>query len=136
MVQRDGDLRMMHVADLKARNVQAVIGAHIAPGSTIITDEHAAFVGLHRRYNHHSVNHAKGEYVRRFTTHTNRIEGAWSLLKRQIVGIHHFVSGKHFARYVAAAEWCYNRRRMDEGARVDELIAGTSGRLTYRALVA
>lgn len=136
MVERGGDLRMMHVADLKARNVHATVGEHVAPGSNLMTDEHTSFAGLQGRYNHHTVNHAKGEYVRHFVLHTNTIEGAWSLLKRQIVGIHHFVTAKHLGRYVAEAEWRYNRRKVADAARVDALIAGSDGRLTYKALIA
>lgn len=136
MVERGGDLRMMHVPDLKARGVHAMVGEHVAPGANLMTDEHVSFVGLQGRYNHHTVNHAKGEYVRHFVLHTNTIEGAWSLLKRQIVGIHHFVTAKHLGRYVAEAEWRYNRRKVADAARVDALIAGSDGRLTYKALIA
>lgn len=136
MVQRDGELRMQHVHNLKARNVQATINENVAPGSAVMTDEAAAFVGLQGRYSHLSVNHSKGEYVRHFTIHTNTIEGVWSLLKRQIIGIHHFVSDKHLGRYVAESEWRYNRRKMAEGTRADALIAGSDGRLTYQALIA
>jgi hypothetical protein len=32
--------------------------------------------------------------------------------------------------------WRYNRREMAEGIRVDALIAGSGGRLTYKALIA
>jgi len=32
--------------------------------------------------------------------------------------------------------WRYNRRRMGEGERLNALIAGSAGRLTYRALIA
>ena len=136
MVEQGGDLRMVHVPDLKARSVHATVGEHVAPGSTLMTDEHPSSVGLDKRYVHHSVSHSKGEYVRHYTLHTNTIEGAWSLLKRQMVGIHHFVTAKHLSRYVAEAEWRYNRRKAADAARVDALIAGSDGRLTYKALIA
>jgi hypothetical protein len=42
------------------------------------------FVGLGGQYYYHAVNHLAGEYVRHLCIHTNGIEGAWSLLKRQI----------------------------------------------------
>ena len=102
----------------------------------LMTDEHTSFDGLQGRYNHHTVNHAKGEYVRHYTLHTNTIEGAWSLLMRQIVGIHHFITAKHLGRYVAEAEWRYNRRKVADAARLDALIAASDGRLTYKALIA
>ena len=136
MIERGGELRMQHVADVKASTVQTAIKAHVAPGSTMMTDEATAYVGLQGRYSHLAVNHSAGEYVRHFTIHTNTIEGAWSQLKRQVVGIHHFVSDKHLSRYVGESEWRYNRRKMAEGVRADALIAGSDGRLTYKALIA
>ena len=68
--------------------------------------------------------------------HTNSIEGVWALLKRQIYGIHHWVSGKHLDLYLSEATWRYNRRSQGEGERVDAFLAQTSGRLTYKALIA
>ena len=77
-----------------------------------------------------------GEYVRKGFIHTNGIEGAWSLLKRQIYGIHHWVSGKHLSRYVSEMTWRYNRRSMGEGERLNALISGSDGRLRYEELIA
>jgi hypothetical protein len=101
-----------------------------------MTDENPSFAGLQGRYRHHTVNHSTGEYVRHHYAHTNGIEGAWSLLKRQIYGTHHWVSPKHLSRYVGEMTWRYSRRRMGEGERLNALIAGSGGRLTYRGLVA
>lgn len=136
MLERDGELRVMVVPDRKAATVQGIIGQHVKEGSIVITDEFTGFAGLSKRYSHHTVNHAKGENVRRYTIHTNSIEGGWSLLKRQIVGIRRFVSDKHLGRYVAEATWRYNRRTVAEDSRLNSLIAGSQGRLTYKALIA
>lgn len=136
MVQRDGELRAMVIKDRTAATVQGIIGRHVAPGANVMTDEHTGYAGLQGRYNHHTVNHARGEYVRHFTLHTQTIDGAWSLLKRQIIGIHHFVTAKHLGRYVAEATWRYNHRETADAARVNTLIAGSDGRLTYKVLIA
>jgi hypothetical protein len=40
-----------------------------------------------RNFIHHRVNHSAGEYVRDFCLHTNGIESAWALFKRQVIGI-------------------------------------------------
>ncbi len=66
----------------------------------------------------------------------NGIEGVWSLLKRQIYGIHHWVSAKHLARYVDEAVWRYNRRSVADPMRVGEFLGRVDGRLTYQALIA
>lgn len=136
MIQRAGELRAGVVSDLKAKTVQTAIRENVAPGSTIMTDEHVSYVGLGNTYTHHAVNHSKGEYVRHYTIHTNGIESVWALLKRQIIGIHHWVSPKHLNRYVAEMTWRFNRRDMAEGARMNDMLGCVEGRLTYKALIA
>jgi hypothetical protein len=102
-----------------------------------MTDEHPSFVGLSGRYYHHRVNHSAGEYVRDFCIHTKGIESVWALLKRQIIGIHHFVSPKHLSRYLDEMTWRFNRREQEDGARLNSLlVAADRSPLTYQALVA
>ena len=101
-----------------------------------MTDEHTSFVGLQGRYNHHTVNHSAGEYVKDYYAHTNGIEGVWSLFKRQIYGTHHWLSRKHLSRYLSEMTYRYNRREMGEGQRVNDFLTRVEGRLTYKALIA
>lgn len=101
----------------------------------VSTDEHSGYRNLGRTFNHGVVRHSAGEYTNG-SHHTNGIEGFWSLLKRQIIGIHHFVSAKHLNRYVAESAWRFNLRSIGEGARVNELLADASGRLRYKDLIA
>ena len=137
MLDRDGDLRTIHTDSLRAYNVQSLIGQHVEPGSVMLTDEHPSFVGLAGRYNHRTVNHSAGEYVREFYIHTNGIESVWALLKRQIIGIHHWVSPKHLSRYLDEITWRFNRREEYEGQRLNGLLVATEGkRLPYKALIA
>lgn len=136
MLDRDGDLRTMHTNSLAAYNVQGIIREHVEEGSVMLTDEHASFVGLAKDYIHRTVNHSRGEYVREFYIHTNGIESVWALLKRQIIGIHHWVSPKHLWRYLDEMTWRFNRREFDEGVRLDSMLASLCGkRLTYRELI-
>lgn len=88
---------------------------------------------MRRRFHHHTVNHSAGEYVKNYFAHVNGIEGVWSLIKRQVYGIHHWVSAN---RYLDEAVWRYNRRGIADGPRVNEFLARTDGsRLTYKALI-
>lgn len=136
MLERDGELRTGITPNLAKRTIQHVVRENVEVGSTIMTDEHGAFIGLQGDYNHHRVNHSAGEYVRHFILHTNGIEGVWSLFKRQIVGTHHYLSPKHLSRYLGEMTWRFNRRSMGEGNRVNALLASASGRLTYKDLIA
>jgi len=60
----------------------------------------------------------------------------WALLKRQVIGIHHFVSPKHLHRYVAEITWRFNRRDLDAADRMIQIFERIEGRLTYKALKA
>lgn len=137
IVERDGELRAGHVTNGKANTLQGTVRENVAKGSAIMTDEDRAFIGLGRDYTHLSVNHSAGEYVRLGGfVHTNTIESVWALLKRQIIGIHHWVSPKHLDRYVQEMSWRYNRRDLKVTPRMNDMFACVEGRLTYKALIA
>jgi transposase-like protein len=135
MIERGGELRAAKVSGTKARDLQPNLFRHVEPGSKVYTDEWLGYMGIERAYQHETVRHAKGEYVRG-AAHTNTIEGAWSLFKRQIYGIHHWVSEKHTDRYLDEFTFRYNRREISEGARVNALMERAEGRLMYRDLIA
>lgn len=136
ILERGGELRTGITPNLSAKNVQTVIRQNVAKGAAVMTDEHGAFLGLQGDYSHHRVNHSAGEYVRHYCLHTNGIESVWALFKRQIIGIHHWLSPKHLDRYLGEMTWRFNLREMEEGERVNALLAQTTGRLTYKALIA
>lgn len=76
----------------------------------IATDEHSGYRLLGRDLNHRVVRHSAGEYVVG-TTHTNTIEGLWSLFKRGIVGSYHKVSKQYLPFYVNEFAWRFNNRK-------------------------
>jgi len=136
ILERDGELRAGHVPDTKGHTLKSIVHGNVKAGSTVMTDEDRSFKGLNREFYHHAVNHSAGEYVRHYTIHTNGIESVWALLKRQISGIHHWVSPKHLDRYVQEMTWRFNRRDMQVGSRMNDLFASVEGRLTYKELIA
>ena len=66
----------------------------------------------------------------------NSIESVWALLKRQIIGIHHWVSPKHLNRYVGEMTWRIIGRTLSPAERLNNLFNDIEGRLTYKALIA
>lgn len=135
VMERGGELRTKVIPNRSGETLTQAVDEQVAPGAEVHTDEWKGYRNLHTRFTHKNVNHKKGEYAKDGVT-TNSVEGVWSLLKRQILGIHHFVTAKHLSRYVAEVTWRYNRRTSGEGARLDNLIADATGRLTYKALSA
>jgi transposase-like protein len=135
LLERGGEIRVSKVDNLKAKTIREQVQENVKPGSSLMTDEHSSYTGLKPDYYHFRVNHSAGEYVRWYFIHVNGIEGAWSLFKRQIYGIHHWVSEKHVQAYLDEMCYRYNRREMGEGERVNDLLDRVSGRLTYKALI-
>ena len=104
-------------------------------GATVVTDQHAGYVGLDALgYAHIRINHSVGEYVREMA-HTNGIESFWALLKRGHYGIFHYMSAKHLHRYVAEFDFRYCNREgngCDDAERSRQALKGIAGkRLTY-----
>jgi transposase-like protein len=136
-VERDGRVKARVVAGVNAVELANHVRSMVDPSAHLMTDEAKAYVVVGREYaSHKRVRHAIGEYVRktedgeRITT--NRIEGFWAGLKRQISGTHHSVSRKHLHRYVAEAEFKYNNRNLSDAERTVKLIQGCEQkRLTY-----
>ena len=137
VIQRDGELRTEHVSDAKAATLQGSIRRNVKAKSCLLTDEARSFAGLSKDYLHLAVNHSAGEYVRLGGfVHTNSIEAVWALLKRQIYGIHHWVSDKHLKRYLAEMTWRYNRRDRGVMDRMNALFACVEGPMPYKVLTA
>jgi transposase-like protein len=105
------------------------IETRILPASMVYSDEAPAYMPLPSKgYQHRRIQHSAKVYVEG-TTHTNTIEGFWSLVKRGIDGVHHSVSAKHLQSYLD--EYCFRySHRLDAtsmfDAMLDRLAAGTS----------
>jgi ISXO2-like transposase domain len=94
------------------------------------------YQAVDKRVKRHSVNHSAGEYVRHFYAHVNGMESVWALFKRQVYGIHHWVSDKHLHRYISEATWRFNLRGLTDVPRMAAFLGRTDGRLKYRTLIA
>lgn len=134
-LERGGEAIAMVIDSTNTATLDGFAHAVVDPDASVSTDEHSGYRHLGRTFNHGVVRHSAGEFVNGLH-HTNGIEGFWALLKRQIIGIHHFVSPKHLNRYVGEVTWRFNARDIGEGNRVNALLEETAGRLTYKELIA
>jgi transposase-like protein len=133
-IQREGKVITKVVADTTAETLIGEIKKNVETGSVMVSDENSAYNAVGKDYKHVTVNHGKEEYVRG-AAHTNSIEGVWSLLKRQIVGIHHNVSPKHLQRYCNEATFRYNQKQSAQDERFSLSLANCEGRLKYQDLI-
>jgi transposase-like protein len=136
ILQRGGSVRAMVVKNHKRVSLQAEIQKHVAPGSTLYTDDLHSYRGL-TDYAHHHVDHLT-KYVSG-RVHTNGLENFWSLLKRCIKGTYVQVRPEHLQAYVAEQVFRFNTRKglkVTEQQRFSRLLEKTTGkRLTYAELI-
>lgn len=120
MVNRESQsVRATQVINAEAENLLPKIYKNVADRSTIITDTLQAYKNLKKHYDHKTVKHSAGEYVKNdsrvaFKIHTNTIEGFWGELKRGIKGIYHWASKKHLNKYLSEFCFRYNGRKAND----------------------
>jgi len=111
MVERGGEVIMRHMDKLRKRAVHTMIRQNVKLGTTMSADEHLIYDDLDGRgYRVGRINHSQDEW-KRGVTHTNTIEGVWSMIKRCIRGTHINVSRKHLHKYLAEFEYRWNMRK-------------------------
>jgi transposase-like protein len=128
-------LRAGVVDDVRRDTLEPIVYHHVSQGSVIVTDDARVYQSLHKGFEHYTVRHTDGQYVRG-DAHTNSIESVWALLKRQIIGIHHWVSPKHLDAYVSEMAFRFNRRDEKPSERMNDMLAQIEGPLPYKVLTA
>src|ERR1700692_4449833 len=134
-----GRVKAKVIPNTEAGTIVDEIVQAVEVGATLHTDEHGAYRNIGGLFfDHASINHSAGEYVRDGVT-TNSIESVFAVLKRGLIGVYHHASPKHLTRYVD--EFAF---RLNEGnvarhtlERLDSFVTRVVGkRLTYKALTA
>ena len=111
-VQRGGKVVAQLAPNLTGRTILNFIKSFVnIKDSELITDEYRAYELVGKEMKHTIINHQE-QFVDG-DTHTNTIEGFWSLLKRAWYGSHHHYSTAYTPLYVAEGCYKYNYREMD-----------------------
>lgn len=143
LVNRDTQqVKAMKVVNSEAEHLLPKVYMNVADNSTIITDTLQAYKPLKKHYDHKTIKHSAGEYVKNdsrvaFKIHTNTIEGFWGELKRGIRGIYHWASHKHIQKYCNEFAYRYNNRKLKNNERFVDFLSGLANtKLTYKTLIA
>src|SRR5439155_14225243 len=100
LVETDGRVRSMPIANIKGETLRAEMVKHIDASATIVTDELASYPRAAVGFSgHEHVKHRAEEYVNAGGFHTNTAESYFALLKRGVTGTFHHISPKHLHRY-------------------------------------
>jgi len=136
---KGGRTKAMKIDATDAGTITDIIVQNVAVGSTLHTDEHLSYAGIGGLFfNHDTINHSAGEYVRDGVT-TNSIESVFAVLKRGLIGVYHHASPKHLGRYVDEFAFRFNEGNVARHTleRLDSFVSRVAGkRLTYKALIA
>ncbi len=133
LVERDGEARSFHVANVTAKTVRPLMVKHASRKFYLMTDESTIYPKIGKEFaGHGSVNHSAKEYARGTFFHSNTAESYFALLKRGVYGSFHSVSEAHLHRYLAEFDFRYNHRKVSDTERTIALLKGAAGkRLTY-----
>ncbi len=136
--ERGGKMKAMQIEDADTATLHGAIHRHVEVGSAIHTDEAAAYKGIGGLFfDHETVNHTAGEYVRDGVT-TNSVESVFAVMKRGMHGVYHHASKKHLGRYVDEFAFRLNAGDVKRHTlqRLDSFVDGVAGkRLTYKQLI-
>ena len=94
----DAAVRLEIVQQLTRREIMRVFAKHVGEVKRIFTDEGASFYQLYKIATHETVKHEDHYALGRI--HVNHVENAWSLFKRGLMGVYHFVSAKYLQDYL------------------------------------
>ncbi|GAB6122567.1 IS1595 family transposase [Dysgonomonas termitidis] len=137
MVERKGKLVAKVVKSTSSEHLTPELVKVIKDTATLYTDEWYGYNQIGKIYNRLYVKHNDNQFVDG-KIYTNTIEGFWSLLKRGIVGIYHFVSRKHLQYYIDEFVFRYNTRTFEsESSRFNHFLCNVGNkRLKYHVLIA
>ena len=110
--EKDGRIIIRPIHSNGADALEKDILFAVEKGAFIFTDEHRGYINLNEWYEHETVRHKRGEWVRDSVT-TNSIESVWAILKRAHKGIYHQWSRKHGGRYGNEVAYRLTEGRMD-----------------------
>jgi transposase-like protein len=117
--QRNGELRLFHSKDVKAKTLAKYIRENVSEDVDVIfTDDYPSYpsaikgAGVPSK-KHKTINHKKEIYVMG-DIHTNTVENAFSLFKRGVRGTWHHISAKHLAAYLEEMRFRFNRRKRSD----------------------
>jgi transposase-like protein len=138
LVDREtGRARSMVVDQVDINTVYQIAIDNVSREAALMTDDAGYYKRMWIGWRHAFTNHKAGQYVTHGGyTHTNTVEGYFSIFKRGMKGVYQHCGKKHLHRYLAEFDFRYSNRiatGVDDRARAIAAMQGIVGkRLTYR----
>lgn len=133
IIERDGLLVAKVTKDTTSETLSSLISTFVKPDIILFTDENSAYNQIGRVYERYYVDHGKRQYGNGDIT-TNRIEGAWTILKRMYHGTYINLSKKHLQKYVDEFVYRFNLRDISNSDRFNCFLCCADTRYTYKQI--
>ena len=136
MVERNGRIHLQKIPNTKLASIKPIVDAHLSPNAGgVATDGATTYACLIPSDKHIAGNHAQELWNHGTITTTRTIDGAFSLLKRGLVGSYHQLSDDHIDAYLHEFCWRYDRRGQQK-TMFDSLLTNVAAGkpLTYKKL--
>lgn len=112
IVERGGRIRIYAVKDATASSLIPHIQANVRKGSWVMSDDLLAYKVLPGGgYNHRAVNHSRN--FRMGATHTQTIEGFWSIFKSGVQSVYRHIGKNYVESYASEYAWRYSNRKSE-----------------------
>lgn len=129
-----GQVRAAVIPAATLKIVREQMLGNIEPGAEVHSDSARIYDWSDEHFEHQSVNHGKGEYVRGNVT-INALEGFFNCLRRGLKGTYIAASPEHLTAYVNEQVWRFNNRKLSEWDRFKSVMSLIVGkRLEYSTL--
>ncbi len=133
IITRPAKLIAIVIPNTKGKTLKPLLYERVKEGTIVVSDEWKAYNGISRVFNHQVVDHKRSQYVNESGFTTNTLEGAWSILKRAIIGTYHKADRIHLQRYADEFSYRYNTRHLSDVERFNS--SNINCRLTYKQLI-
>ncbi len=108
LVERGGEARSFHIERAHASTITPIIEANISKEAKIASDDAHHYHMLKKKgFDHESVSHRRGEYVRG-DVHSNTVEGFFAIFKRGMRGTYQHCAEANLHRYLAEFDFRYS----------------------------
>lgn len=116
-------------------NIRPLLTQYLEKDCTVHSDSGKEFMRISRDLGllHLVCDHSIGQYSLDGIS-TNRIEGTWAHLKRQVRGVYHLMPHKHSQEYVDEFVWRWNTRDLSVSDRTRLFFSRLRVRVTWREL--
>lgn len=123
------------VPDVDWYNVKPVLKKYLTSETIVHSDSGKEFMRIGRDLGllHYVVDHSRHQYSSNGVT-TNKIEGTWAHLKRQVRGVYHLMPRKYAQCYIDEFVWRWNARQLSSSDRTAMFFPNAKVKITWREL--